>query len=560
MSSSHVVPWPRTFLLFATLLVGWPMVGCQGVIDEPSGSGYDPDDPRRPGGGTNPLRCEGEPLVPASAPTRRLTAAEYRASVAAMFPDVTQPELRLLANANREGFENDVRGQAVSELLVESYRDAAVAVAAAAVTERTWMPCETDDDACRTQIVTLLARRAYRRAPSSDETARLASFLATQTPEHGLIGAVEMLIEALLQSPKFLYRTEMGDRGRDAPAGLVALDDHELATRLAFFLEGGPPSDALLARAAEGALRTPEGLEVEAREMLESPAARTAVATFHDEWLRLRRLEEVGLDATLFPDWGNATSRDLRASLAAYLANAFWEDGSVEALLTSRRAYVNDRIAPIFGVPAPGSEALVPVELPADERAGLLTQPGLLASTSHGLSHSPILRGVLVLDALLCTPPPPPPPEIDATIPSTREDGTVIRTVRERVELTHGSAECATCHEAIDGMGFSFERYDAIGRFRTEENGATVDPTGLYRGEAVADGVALAEALSREREVHHCLATQWYRFALGRREERADACQIEDLTDRLEATGGDLRELVVALVTSNAFRFRPSSE
>ncbi|MCB9600335.1 MAG: DUF1592 domain-containing protein [Sandaracinus sp.] len=551
MRSAHVV-LRRVWLLGA--LVGLPLAGCEGVIDDPSGS-TDPNAPRRPGGNTTPLRCEGEPLVPASAPTRRLTAAEYRASVASIFPGVAMPELRLLANANPEGFDNDVRGQAVSELLVESYRDAAVAIAAAAVANRTWMPCETDDDACRSRIATQLASRVYRRAPTADETTRLAAFLAAQSPEYGLVGAVEMLVEALLQSPTFLYKPELGDPGRDAPEGLVALSDHELATRLAYFLEGGPPSEALLARAAD--LRTPEGLEAEARTMLESPAAREAVATFHDEWLRLRRLEEVGLDAELFPEWGNETSRDLRDSLAAYLAFAFWEDGSVEGLLTSRRAYVNDRLAPIFGVPAPGSDELVPVELSATERAGLMTQPGLLASTSHGLSHSPILRGVLVLDALLCTPPPPPPPSVDPTIPSTREDGTPIRTVRERVELTHGSAECASCHEAIDGMGFSFERYDAIGRFRTEENDATVDPTGVLRGETVEDGVALAEALAADREVHRCLATQWYRFALGRREEGADTCQIEDLTDRLEATDGDLRELVVALVTSNAFRFRP---
>jgi len=209
-----------------------------------------------------------------------------------------------------------------------------------------------------------------------------------------------------------------------------------------------------------------------------------------------------------------------------------------------------------LGVSPTGSDELVPVTLPESERAGLLTQPGVLASTSHGNGHSPILRGVLVLGSVLCTPPPPPPDDVDIGIDDAPgEDGPLL-TTREKLERTHGTAECSTCHDAIDGIGFAFERYDGLGRFRLEENGAEVDPTGMLRGEVVADAVELGEALAEDAQARECLATQWYRFALGRSEAAADSCEIRRLADTLGELD-DPKEMLVALVTSNAFRFRP---
>jgi hypothetical protein len=554
-------------LLAPTLLIGG--VACTGTIVDPVGAGGPGAYPDGPGAGDDgdtpvgpgaePGFCDDRPIAPAEAPLRRLTAAEYRSTVAAIFPRVALPEVELLENALEGVFENDVRGQATSDLLVEQYRDAAAAIAAAVSGEDDWRPCDGTGDACLRRTAETLGARAYRRPLTAEEAATFGDFVVTQAAARGPREALGMLAEAVLQTPGFLYKPEVGDPELEAPEGLVALSGHELANRLAYLLTGGPPDGALLDAAASGALATDAGLEAEARRLLAAPAAREMVARFHREWLQLRRIREVELDGGLFPSWTGRVRQDLEAGTERFLDHAFWEVGTLESLYLGREAWVTDRTAEIYGVPAPGTNDLTRVTLPEDRRAGVLTQPGLLASTSHGLAHSPILRGVLILDAVLCSPSPPPPPDV---LESFDEDAAAAEatTTREKLELTHGTRECSVCHEAIDGMGFSFENFDAVGRFVTEERGQPVDPTGLFRGEPVDGAVDLAERLAGDEDVAACMATQWYRFALGRKERHGDRCQIQALADELEATGGDLQELVVALVGSTAFRFRPVGE
>jgi len=550
----------RRWVAGALLLV---TAGCAGaIVDPPAGAGgRDGGEGPVPsdGPGAPPGFCDGVTPVPGDAPLRRLTPAEYTASVQAVFPGVDLPDVALVGNALEGVFANDVRGQAISGLLVEQLRDAAVAIAGAAVANDGWRPCPGTDEPCLRAIAGQVGERAYRRALTEADRGALGDFVVAQAATHGPDGAVAMLVEALLQAPGFLYKPEVGDPDIPAPEGLVALTGDELANRLAYFLTGAPPDADLRGAAARGRLDDAEGLEAEARRLLETEAARAAVASFHRQWLHLRRIREVDLDDGLFPAWNRRVRDDLEAATERFLDATFWEDGTLAAMFSSRRGWVTDATAEIFGVPAPGSDELVPVTLPEAERAGILTQPGLLASTSHGLSHAPILRGVLILDAVLCTPSPPPPPDVLAAIP---EDvggaGADAVTTRQKIENTHGTRECAVCHEAIDGMGFSFENYDAVGRFVTEEHGEPVDPTGLFRGETVDGALSLTEAFAEDPGVAACMATQWYRFALGRNENGDDRCQVQALADRLTATGGDLQELVVALVTSNAFRFRPA--
>ncbi|HJL14220.1 MAG TPA: DUF1592 domain-containing protein [Sandaracinaceae bacterium LLY-WYZ-13_1] len=510
--------------------------------------------------GPEPLRPNGVDCAqptPSAAPLRRLTPEQYRASVASVVPGVELGELDLVGSSLESGFDNDVRGQGVSALLVEQLDVNAQTVASAAAAETGWLPCTDDTDACARTVALEVGARAYRRPLAEDEADDLSAFMERERASRGLVPAAAMLVEALLQTPQFLYLPEVGDPSREAPLGTVALTDHELAVRLSYFLWNEPPDSTLREAAAAGELTAPEQLEAHARRMLEDPRAARTIDRFVRQWLHLERLHSAELDESLYPELTPETRDDLERSLLAFARHAFGQPGGLSALYTDRTGFVNDRLAPFFGVSPPGSEELVPVELPDDERAGVLTQPALLTSTSHGLTHSPILRGVLVLDSVLCVPPPPPPPEILAAIEDPPEGSGVV-TTRQKIEQTHGTNECSHCHEAIDGMGFTFEAYDALGRYRTHEHGEPVDTSGQLRGMPVENALDLADRLAGARDVEACFATQWFRFALARQERGADACQVDALADQLRASDGDLRELVVALATSPSFRFRPA--
>ncbi len=536
------------------MLASVVLLGCQGVIgDSPNG---EPDDPFAPGGPV-PLDCAEGDYRPADAPLRRLTPDEYRASVGSLFPGVAIPELELERDAEVDGFDNNALSQGVGATNIESFNRAAERVGAVVAADRSWWPCSTDDAACGRTIALAVGERAYRRPLDAAESDRMAAFFESLRVELGFDAAVAAYVSGVLESPSFLYRPELGDPSLPAPNGLIALSGHEVATRLSYLLWGELPDQTLLDAAAAGELADAAAVEAQTRRMLEDPRARSVVERFHASWLGLDRLAELDLDDERYPELNGALRRDLQASVGAFVDDAFWERGSIHELFAGRQGYVNDRLAPLMGVSAPGTDELVPVTLPETERAGLLTQPGVLASTSHGIGHSPILRGVLVLGQVLCTPPPPPPDDVDIGVADDEpiEDGRLL-TTREKLERTHGTAECATCHDAIDGIGFAFERYDGLGRFRLEENGVTVDPSGTLRGEAVADAVELGESLAEDAQMRECLATQWYRFALGRSEAAPDACEIRRLADTLGELD-DPKEMLVALVTSNAFRFRP---
>lgn len=532
------------------------LLACQGVIDSPGG---EPNEPFEPGG-PPPLDCAEADYRPADAPLRRLTPDEIRTSIGSLFPGVAIPELDLEGDARVHGFDNNALSQGVSATNIESLNQMAERVGAVVAADRGWWPCDpaSGEVSCGETIALQVAERAYRRPLEGAEIERTTAFFEALRLELGFEGAVAAYVSGVLESPAFLYRPELGDPSLPAPDGLVALSGHELATRLSYLLWGDLPDQPLLDAAAAGELSSLEAIEAQTRRMLDDPRARAIVERFHRSWLGLDRLDELDLDDERYPELDGALRRDLKASVAAFVSDAFWERGSNRALFEGRQGYVNDRLASLMGVSAPGSDELVPVTLPESERAGILTQPGVLASTSHGVGHSPILRGVLVLSSVLCTPPPPPPDDVDIGIADDEpigEGGTLL-TTREKLERTHGTAECASCHDAIDGIGFAFERYDGLGRFRLEENGAEVDPSGMLRGAPVADAIELGEALAEDAQARECLATQWYRFALGRTEAAADSCEIRRLADTLGELD-DPKEMLVALVTSNAFRFRP---
>lgn len=506
-----------------------------------------------------------EGAAPGPAPLRRLTAEEYRNTLTDLFRGVDVDGVNPVPEERIHAFENDVLAQPPSALAVERYADDAEKVAAAAVERlESWAPCASDEAMapadCAASMAEDLAFRAYRRPLDEMEGARVRGFAREMVEAYGLRDGAETLVAALLESPHFLFRPEFGTETPGSTGG-VELDPYEVASRLSYLFLKSMPDEALFAAAADGRLSTADGVEAEARRLMQTERARGAVVDFFWEWLGLYQLENLSLDDETFPEFDGRMRRDLVTSTRRFLETAIWEDDAYESLMLGHFGFVNDRIAPLFGVPAPGSEQMQRVELSATERRGILTQPGWLAATSHGIGHSPIFRGVKVLDRVLCSPAPPPPPEVLDSVGGPADDPEIC-TTRDHVAETHSSGStCEACHALIDGAGFTFENYDALGRWRTTENGCPIDATGRVPLPGPADEISgpmdLAQSLAESREVADCFAQHFVSFAMGRRAPRADACQVEALAEPLLNGQGSLQDMMIAFVRSPAFRGRP---
>jgi hypothetical protein len=317
------------------------------------------------------------------------------------------------------------------------------------------------------------------------------------------------------------------------------------------------PDDALFAAADAGELTTAEGIEAEARRLLASEKAAPMVAAFHTQWMGLG--PTLAKDPEVFPEYDDALMQSMRREVELFAADVILHgDGQLATLLSSPHTFADAALASIYGVPhdAADPQEFVRVELDPSERAGLLTQIGVLAAKSHPDHTSPVLRGRFIRAFVLCDPPPPPPPDVANTPPTFDPD----RSQREQLEELTGVAPCNDCHQLMNPFGFGLDHFDAIGRHRTEIDGFPVDARGTiiatdFDGEF--DGaVALAQRLAGSDVVADCVARQWFRFALGRPEDPGlDAGSLAAIDEAL--ADGDVRELIVALTTTDAFRYRP---
>jgi hypothetical protein len=590
---------PNSALLAGLFCLGSAGSGCVGTITDAGGKGAadpvgtpgDPNLPTGPNGmipgGSNPggpngmvpggtgqipggnnpssiAACTTADARPKLAPIRRLTATEYANTIRDLFPKVTIAPQTIAVDGVVEGFTNNTTAQAPSPLLIEQYRTAASAVAAAARQGlASWAPCDGSGNgaACLDQLAQSLAARAYRRPLSDAEKTQVSQFATGAFGEFGFQDGVQVVVQGLLQTPQFLYRAELGD-AKDAHDGIIRLTGYEVASRLSFLFWQTMPDPALMDAAAKGGLDNAAGVEAQARRLMGDARAKNVVADFHRQWLRLDRIAAYTPDAEVFPAYTTPVKDALVAASAQFMSYAFWDKGTIAALLTDPTMFVNDALAALYGLPKPGSGDLVKTAFPADQRAGLLTQPGILAQYSHSRTHSSILRGVFMRDAIMCTPVPSPPLNVSTTIPPMTVGEKV--TTRQHVEQTHTQPVCAGCHNAIDGVGFTFENYDAIGRYVTTENGLPIDASGRLIGvpgladQDVPNAVGMAKVLAGSRQVHECVANHWYRFAMGRGidGDPAAQCLVEQLASQL-TQGGDLKEMLIQLTKSEAFRYRP---
>ena len=318
------------------------------------------------------------------------------------------------------------------------------------------------------------------------------------------------------------------------------------------------PDDALFAAADGGKLATRDQVAAQAQRMLMDTRARQTVSAFHREWLELNHALEAPKAPLLYPKWSPQLAADLYKESQTFVDQVFWTDGKLGTLLTAPYSYVNANVAQHYGVGAPGgpADAFSKVMLDASQRAGILTQGTFLASHASPDQTSPVRRGKFVREQLLCQPVPPPPNNI--VIKPPEYDPT--SSTRERFSAHEKETLCAGCHVAMDPIGFGLEHYDATGRFRTMDGPHAVDASGALTGtdvDGTFDGaIQLVGKLAASRDVAGCVTTQWFRYANGREESTEDACALEGLRSGFESGQRDMRNLPLAIVTSDSFRYR----
>lgn len=415
-------------------------------------------------------------------------------------------------------------------------------------------------EACAGTFIQHFGARALRRPLSDAEAAGLRTVyqagVATVAP--GDVGAaleagLGNAVRALLQSSSFIFRTELGPP--DAQGQTLALTPYETAAALSYALTASPPDAELTQKAAAGELATAEQVSAQGRRLLQSRPERFArqAERFVREWLGIDLSSPVWKkDGKLYPEASPAYTTALDQETALVLRD--WAGNPLlTELLTRPKGFVSKTNAVAYGMQS-ASVDFVPTSLDASQRAGVLTLPSYLGSLAHSDSSSPVLRGVAVMKKLLCREPPPIPAMVPPLPPA---DQSGAKTTRERFAMHTSIAFCSACHQSFDPMGNAFEHYDAIGRYRSQENGVAVDSSGALVGstssdKSVADAVELSSLLASTPDVHACFVRQTYRFTLGRKEAEADNCSLAGLTQLFADQHFDLRELMLALVSSRA--------
>lgn len=418
--------------------------------------------------------------------------------------------------------------------------------------------CSGEADACARQILSTLLRRAWRRPVTAADLEMPLKFYREGRQSGSFDHGIEMAVRALLVSPQFLLRIEKDREGR--PRGYAySVSDIELASRLSFFLWSSIPDDELLGVAEQGKLRERAVLERQVRRMLADTRSESLVNNFAAQWLYLKNLDSASPDPRTFPDFDHNLRRALRRETEMFLADMVREDRSVLDLLRAKHTFLNERLARHYGVPGVYGSRFRRVSLQGMPRGGLLTQGSILTVTSYATRTSPVLRGKWILANMLGTPPAPPPPELPP-LKATNSAGRVL-TGRERVAEHRANPACAGCHNLMDPIGFAFENYDAVGRWRSKEEGSLVDASGsLPDGTKFNGALELQEALLKRPELFAgAVAEKLLTYALGRGLEPYDAPAVRRILREARKHDYRFSYLIFGIVNSTPFQMRSST-
>ena len=402
--------------------------------------------------------------------------------------------------------------------------------------------CGTSPDqrtSCAERFVRTFGRRVFRRPLTDDEVSSYSRFFA-QSPgvatDEAWNASVRLTLEAFLASPQFLYHYEWVTPARASP--------FDAASRLSFFLWQSGPDEALLDAAAEGQLDTPEGVSAQVERMMESQQARTAFEDIARQWMDIDRLDRV---SKLPEDGFDALRWPMREETRRFLGALFEEGGTLQDLVTSREAFVDANLAELYGVDAPSAD-WARRTLPPERAGGILTQSAFLASHAHPLAPSPVLRGVFVLDRLLCQRIPSPEAGVDVTPPPIPEGSTNRQAYIAKTEVE----PCKGCHTLINYHGYPFENFDTLGRYRSRDGETMVDATGVMLGQPVTDANTMAASIAQSPVYLSCVAQFLSDYAMGGSGYAEDRCWQKRLVDGVNPTTS-LRTLMVDIATDALF-------
>jgi len=415
-----------------------------------------------------------------------------------------------------------------------------------------------EETACARRIISTLARRAYRRAVTDADVDALLSFYQQEKTKTGNFEAgIEMALRRVLADPEFIFRFEPTPAGV-APKTPYRVSDTELASRLSFFLWSSIPDDELLKLAIDGTLHQPAVLEKQARRMLADPKARALVENFANQWLFLRDLKSMNPDITVFPDFDDNLRQGFQRETEMLFESVLREDRSVLDLLDADYTFVNERLAKHYGIRNVYGPEFRRVPVPSDARRGVLGQGSLLLVTSNPNRTSPVIRGRWILENLLGSHAPAPP----ADVPPLEEKPTATaKSVRERIEQHRANPACASCHKIMDPIGLSLENFDAVGRWRSEDEGVKIDASGqLVDGTAVDGPAALRKALLARSDVFVAVITEkLLMYGVGRETRHTDMPAVRLIMRDAAKTRYRFSDLILGVVKSPAFQMRVAS-
>ena len=552
------------------------VTGCTGIIGGDAGNRQGPDGSPGGGligtgtstGGTDP--GSGGPLGPQSQPTasmHKLSIVEFTNSLHDLLGSNAPIASQLEPDQQVNGFRS-ISGAvvAVSPTGVAQYETAITAATefafsgtAQAAMVLSCVPTSVTDAACPlSKALGTFGRRAFRRPLTDADVARYVGVATdiAQEPGGSILVGLKYAVSAILQSPEFLYRVELGAPSA-ADGGRNKYTDFEMASRLASLLWGSVPDEALLSAAASGKLSTPEGVLAQANAMISSQKAHQSFNDFANDLYGMDPSSGMPLSTTFkdpkfYPNWTLTLPTAMQQELSMRIDDAAF-NGDYLSLYDSPVVFVNNELATIYGLPQAQVDGFRRVTLDAGSpRLGLLGSAAMLAANGLPQRTSPTLRGRFVSEQLLCKTVPPPPDNVNLAALDMLPPGSSVRAV---LEQHRKNPACAACHELMDPIGLGLENFDSVGAYRSMENNAPIDATGDLDGVAFKDEASLSTALRNHPKAAACFVTKLYEHAQGRAPLDVDAAVITGLSQKFDGSGRHANQLLVDIASSDAYRF-----
>ena len=501
---------------------------------------------------------------------RRLTHSQYNNTVRDLLGDLTRPADHFPQEDYLNGFTNQVEGQSVPPLLAEAYTVAAEKLAANAFRRgdsNRLVPCKptpANDSVCRDQFIRKFGLRAFRRPLNDAEVRGYARLFAVD--KRDFFAGAKLTVEAMLQSPSFLFHLEDGpDRQRRS---------YGIASRLSYFLWDTMPDDELLRAAEAGGLKDTESIRATARRMMDTPQARRALDGFLAQWMRFDRVLASARNVRRIPDFGPSLLAAMTEETRHLFNHLVWNDRNFMELFNADYTFISARMAQLYGFETPAQDFAMLKYPPNSNRAGILGHAGFLTLTGNPNETSPTSRGLFVREQFLCQHVPPPPPGVDTNLPALNAEKPM--TTRERLQIHTTNQSCVGCHSLIDPIGLGLEGFDNIGRYRDkmvfrqrrERDSVTnqqrpetnievpLDTKGFIQGIAnsqFSTPAELGNILANDPTCQRCVVKQIFRYAVGRHESEADQPHIDQLNAGFRQSGFKFRDLLLSLVTSEPF-------